>query len=155
MQKITLLCVGRLREPWAREAAEMYVQRLRPQLSFTVLELPESRGKTPSQQQAEESERILKILERSEGDVWVLDETGKSRTSVQFASAIGTARDAGTPLIFILGGAYGFTDAVRRKAGYLLKLSDMTLPHELCRVLFLEQLYRGVEILKGSGYHHV
>ena len=153
MQKVTLLCIGRLREPWAREAAELYIKRLQPQLSFTVLELPESRGKTPAQQQAEESERILKMLEKSEGELWVLDEIGKGMTSKDFSKHVSGARDQGTPLIFVLGGAYGFTDSVRRK-GKLLKLSDMTLPHELCRVVFLEQLYRAVEIMKGSGYHH-
>src|SRR3989344_8345475 len=112
MQRITLLCIGRLREQWAREAAELYLRRLRPQLSLKVLELPESRGKTPAQQQAEESERILKILERTiQGEIWVLDETGKGLTSKEFAGVLSGARDRGTPLTFVLGGAYGFTDA--------------------------------------------
>jgi 23S rRNA (pseudouridine1915-N3)-methyltransferase len=155
MQKITLLTIGKMKEPWAREAAELYIQRLRPQVSLTVLELAPSRGKEGPAQQAEESDRLLKMLESMQGELWVLDETGKGVTSVDFAGAIGRAKDAGAHIIFLLGGAYGFTDAVRKKAQRIVKLSDMTLPHELCRVLFLEQLYRACEINKGSGYHHV
>ena len=154
MQKITLLTIGKLKESWAREAAEQYIQRLRPQVSFTVLELSPSRGKEGPAQQAEESDRLLKMLESMQGELWVLDETGKGMTSLEFAESLGKAKDMGTHIIFLLGGAYGFTDAVRKKAQRVVKLSDMTLPHELCRVLFLEQLYRACEINKGSGYHH-
>lgn len=153
MHRITLLTVGRIRESWAREACEQYAQRLQSSLQLQITELAPSKGKTAAQQQAEESDRLLAQLSKIDGDKFILDERGKSVTSVQFASTISTARDRGTPLVFVLGGAYGLTDAVR-KAGTLLKLSDMTLPHELCRVVFLEQLYRAHEIGKGSGYHH-
>jgi 23S rRNA (pseudouridine1915-N3)-methyltransferase len=112
-----------------------------------------SKGRTPDQQCAEESERLLRYIERAEGQVYILDETGDRLTSPQFSEMITKARDAGTPMVFVLGGAYGFTDVVR-KAGKTLRLSDMTLPHELCRVLFLEQLYRAGEIARGSQYHH-
>jgi 23S rRNA (pseudouridine1915-N3)-methyltransferase len=154
MQRLTLLTVGKPKESWVKEACELYVQRIRPHVSFTMLELSPSRGKDGPAQQAEESDRILKSLESLQGEIWVLDETGKGMTSAAFASAIDGARDRGTPIVFVLGGAYGLTDAVRRKAGKVLRLSDMTFPHELCRVVFLEQLYRACEITRGSGYHH-
>jgi 23S rRNA (pseudouridine1915-N3)-methyltransferase len=154
MQRITFLTVGKPKEPWVRDACELYLSRIRPQISLVVHELSPSRGKDGPAQQLEESDRILKMLENLEGEVWVLDETGKGMTSSQFAACIGQARDMGTTLVFVLGGAYGLTDAVRRKANRLLKLSDMTFPHELCKVVFLEQLYRACEINRGSGYHH-
>lgn len=132
----------------------MYVQRLRPSVSLTVMELAPSHGKDGPAQQAEESDRLLKMLASMQGDIWVLDETGKGMTSQHFAQEMEKAKDQGTHAVFVLGGAYGFTDAVRKKAHRLLRLSDMTFPHELCRVVFLEQLYRAMEITKGSGYHH-
>jgi len=87
------------------------------------------------------------------GALFVLDEKGKGMTREQFSQLVGMAKDQGTHLVFLLGGAYGLTDDAK-KSGRAIRLSDMTLPHELCRVVFLEQLYRATEILKGSGYHH-
>lgn len=101
----------------------------------------------------DESRRLLAFLEEYDADMWVLDEKGKGMTSPAFAEEVQKARDSGCPLLFILGGSYGLNDAVKAK-GKILKLSDMVFPHELCRVVFLEQLYRATEINKGSGYHH-
>jgi 23S rRNA (pseudouridine1915-N3)-methyltransferase len=122
-------------------------------IDFHVQELPASKATDSAKQQGEECDRILKILNNVDGDVWVLDERGKAFTTVQFAHELSKATDRGTPLTFVLGGAYGLTDDVRKK-GKLFQLSAMTLPHELCRVVFLEQLYRACEVNKGSGYHH-
>ena len=77
MQKITLLTVGKPKELWVREACALYMERLRPQVALSVLELSPSRGKTGPAQRAEESDRLLKSLEGMQGDIWVLDETGK------------------------------------------------------------------------------
>lgn len=153
MHRITLLTVGRLRETWARDACALYAERLGASCDLRVAELPASKARTGTEQQLEESERLLAQLRAIGGRIVVLDETGKGMTSQVFAQFIGAARDRGEPLTFVLGGAYGLTDAVR-KIGTAMKLSDMTLPHELCRVVFLEQLYRAHEIGKGSGYHH-
>lgn len=154
MQRVTFLTIGKPKEPWVRDACDLYTQRLHHQLHFTVLDLAPSRGKDGPAQQAEESDRILKMLESMPGEVWVLDETGKGMTSGEFADAVGQAKDRGEQMVFVMGGAYGLTDAVRKKARRTLRLSDMTFPHELCRVIFLEQLYRACEINRGSGYHH-
>ena len=86
--------------------------------------------------------------------MWLLDERGKAMTSPEFAAEMGRAKDMGRELVFVLGGAYGFTEGVRNKIAKKLRLSDMVLPHELCRVVFLEQVYRAGEIGRGSGYHH-
>lgn len=153
MQKIALVSIGRLREPWAREASDEYAKRIRAWADLEILELAPSKGRTADAQKLEESDRMLMLLQKTKGTVWILDETGKSFTSPAFSVEITAARDRGDQLTFLLGGSYGFTDAVRR-AGRTIRLSDMTLPHELCRVLFLEQLYRAGEIAKGSGYHH-
>lgn len=154
MQRITLLCVGALKTPWLKQGCEGYIGRIRNAFSFDVAEIPASKQKDPSKQREEESQRLLKILEKNQGAIWVLDERGKGMDSSLFAESLGRARDDGRPMVFVLGGAYGFTDAVRARADRLLRLSEMTFPHELCRLVFLEQLYRASEILRGSGYHH-
>jgi len=151
--RITLLCIGKIKSSWIAEGCRDYVDRLERGIDFAITELPASTEKDPVRQREDESGRLLAAAQKFDGDLWILDEHGKGMTSENFAKEIGRARDAGTTLIFILGGAYGLTDAVR-SAGRLFRLSDMTLPHELCRVLFLEQLYRAAEILRGTGYHH-
>jgi len=154
MQKITLLAIGSLREPWAKDAAKLYKERLQAAVSLNVLELPPSRQPHASGQQVEESERLLASADKLHGEVWVLDETGKELTSEELAAEVGKLKDRGEPLTVILGGSYGLTDKVRKSARKVISLSRMTLPHELCRIVFLEQLYRATEIQKGSGYHH-
>lgn len=154
MQKVTLLAIGSLRESWAKDAAKLYRERLSHAMDLTVLELPPSRQPHSSGQIVEESERLLVSAGKQRGVLWVLDERGGQMTSGELAEELGKLRDRGEALTVILGGSYGLTDHVRAGAQRVLSLSAMTLPHELCRILFLEQLYRGTEILKGSGYHH-
>lgn len=119
-----------------------------------MTELPASKQKDSTKQREEESQAILKKLEKLSGQVWALDERGEAMTSQSFASAIEVVADRGDSVIFVIGGAYGLSDSVRERANQLLRLSDMTLAHELCRMVFLEQLYRAEQIMKGSGYHH-
>lgn len=154
MQRITLLCIGSLKSSWAKAACEDYADRLGHALAFDIAELPASKAREPEKQRAEESQRILAALEKRRGAVWVLDERGKEMTSAAFSKELEMTKDRGEEMIFVLGGAYGLNDAVRKQANRLLRLSAMTLPHELCRVVFLEQLYRALEIQRGSGYHH-
>lgn len=155
MQRVILVTVGSLREEWAKQAAEMYMRRLRISTSFDVVELPASKERDDRKQKQDESKRLLEHARKYRGVLWVLDESGRQKTSVEFARNIEDLKDSGTNMIVVLGGAYGLTDEVLDAADVVLSLSDMTLPHELCRVLFLEQLYRAGEIQKGSGYHHV
>ncbi len=154
MHHITLLSIGSLKFSWAKAACEEYAVRLLHSLKIEIIELPASKAREPEKQREEESERIMDALEKRGGIVWVLDERGKEMTSQIFSKELQVVKDRGDAVTFVLGGAYGLNDAVRKKANRLLKLSAMTLPHELCRVVFLEQLYRAMEIQKGSGYHH-
>lgn len=154
MHRITLLCIGSLKTRFLVDGCSHYMERLDHAFDIEVVELPASKEKDSVKQSADESQRLLVTLKKHEGDVWVLDERGKAMISRKFAEALGRARDDGRPVIFVLGGAYGLTDEVRTVAQHVLRLSDMTFPHELCRLVFLEQLYRASEITKGSGYHH-
>jgi 23S rRNA (pseudouridine1915-N3)-methyltransferase len=106
--------------------------------------------------QREEESRLL--LERIEpGDFLVLlDERGRQLDSPEFANSLSSIFSGGRKrLVFSSGGAYGFSDAARKRADMLLSLSKMVFPHQLVRVIFLEQLYRAANILHGGSYHHV
>lgn len=153
MQRVTLLSVGKVKMPWILEGCTEYIRRLRTEFSLVVFELTPAKITEPDRQRMDESGRILEAARKLGGERWILDETGERMTSAQFAKEMQVARDAGTHITFLLGGAYGFTDAVRA-AGRCIRLSDMTLTHEMARLVFLEQLYRAGEINRGSGYHH-
>jgi 23S rRNA (pseudouridine1915-N3)-methyltransferase len=152
MLPITLICIGSLKTKWVKEGAEQYLLRIGPRLK--IQELSASKQQDPKRQQAEENTKILEAMENARGVTWVLDETGKTYTSQAFAAELGKLQDRGEPLTLVLGGAYGLTSEVRAKAQRVVRLSDMTFPHELCRLVLLEQLYRAQEIRKGTGYHH-
>lgn len=155
MYKISLLCIGTLRESWAKEAAKLYKDRLQYAIDLSVVELMPSHQPNEAGQKVEESERLIVSAQKMKsGEIWVLDERGKDMTSVEFAGELQKLQDRGEPVTFILGGSYGLTDNVRAAAKKVIRLSSMVLPHELCRVVFLEQLYRATEINKGSAYHH-
>ena len=154
MQRISLLTVGSVKTDYFRFGCEDYVKRLGRTCTFDVIEVPASKQKDAQKQQEEECQVLLQRIEKLSGALWVLDEGGMQYTSANFAQEIGMCADQGQTLTFILGGAYGLTDSLRQKADKILALSAMTLPHELCRLVFLEQLYRAQEIRRGSGYHH-
>jgi 23S rRNA (pseudouridine1915-N3)-methyltransferase len=154
MHKITLLCVGKIRSPWIADGCAEYVSRLRAAASLMVYELTPSKFPDPARQRDDECGRLLETARKLGGETWVLDEAGKGFTSQAFAQDLSRAKDMGHPVLFILGGAYGLNDVVRATATRVIRLSEMTFPHELCRLVFLEQLYRATEISKGSGYHH-
>lgn len=102
----------------------------------------------------EENDRVLKALEKTEGIIIVLSHRGKEYSSEAFASMLARQKDIGQPVTFVISGAYGSDERVLAKAHVVLSLSRMTLPHELCKLVFLEQLYRAHAILAGTGYHH-
>jgi 23S rRNA (pseudouridine1915-N3)-methyltransferase len=147
MHRISLLSVGKVKTSWITEGCELYIDRLKHSCDFSEKIL--SAGS-----KEEENDRMLKALENVEGVIVVLDETGREMRSTEMASWINKKRDTGTPITFVIGGAYGLDDRIRSKAHLILSLSRMTLPHELCKLFFLEQLFRAHAIVAGTGYHH-
>ncbi len=147
LHKIQLLTVGKVKTPWIGEGIEVYGKRLSHFCDFQPVVL--SAGSLE-----EEGKRILAHLKKQRGAHCLLDDAGKQFSSPQFGAWLGNKRDLGEPICFVIGGAYGVSDEVRRSVSLSLSLSAMTFPHELCQLLFLEQLYRAHSILAGSGYHH-
>ena len=154
MQKVTLITVGTPRSSWVKDAVEEYVCRLLGGINLTIFPIKPSKSPDPDKQREEESKRILEALKKQSGQVWVLDENGIEFTSEKFSDLLQGLRDQGETATFILGGAYGLNDDVRSRADCIIALSKMTFPHELCQLVFLEQMYRAVQIQKGTGYHH-
>ena len=153
MQRISLLTVGKLKKPWVREGFEEFKKRLTTLSSFELTELSPSKEKSPERQIQDESDRLLKALEKKEVMV-LLDEDGKEMTTKEYADFLGEQKDRGSEVVFVIGGAYGVDERVKQKADLLLSLGSMTLPHELVRIVFLEGLYRALDLARGGKYHH-
>lgn len=101
----------------------------------------------------DESDKLLEAF-GGEDTLVVLDERGKEMTTEKFSEFLAEQKDHGLSVTFAIGGAFGFDDRVRQRANVLMKLSSMTLPHELSRLFFLEQLYRALDLGRGGKYHH-
>jgi len=154
MQRITFLIVGKIKTTWIAEGFAHFQARMEKQLNLNVVVVPPSKNIDPAKMSDEESEKIQKTVDSFDGDVWLLEETGKEFTSPQFAGLIAKAKDSGRSILFVLGGPYGVNATLKARIKNHVRLSAMTLPHELCALMFLEQLYRACEIQKGTGYHH-
>ena len=147
MQKISLVSVGKIKTSWIKDGCDVFSERLSHSCDFSERVLS-------SGEASDEHERIVQALVKTSGVIVLLDELGDEMTSREFAQWIGRKRDTGEAMTFVLGGAYGVNDAIRKSAKKIMRLSRMTLPHELCKLMFLEQLYRAHTILEGRGYHH-
>lgn len=155
--KILLLLTGKTNHPLFGEIEEEYRKRLKHyiQLDQTVIpELKNTKNLTKEEQKDKEGELILKQLDPND-EIILLDEKGKTFSSVQFASEIDKRMQSSVKrLVFVVGGPYGFSEAVYKRANSLFSLSAMTFSHQMVRMIFLEQLYRAMTILRGEPYHH-
>jgi 23S rRNA (pseudouridine1915-N3)-methyltransferase len=154
MQRVIVLAVGKIKTSWIEEGSVEYAKRLGRDVALEIVEIPASKERDPNRQKEDESERLLNAMKKMKGETYLLDERGERMRSVEIADLLTHARDGGKTLVFVIGGAYGLTAHLRAAARGSIRMSDMTFPHELSRLLLLEQLYRGIEIAKGSGYHH-
>ena len=140
---------------WVDEAVQEYAKRFGRDVQYTLKEIkPEKRGAgvNAAQGMAAEEKRIVEALPDNAFLV-VLDERGKAPTSVELAQYMQRWQQDGEHVCFVIGGADGMTDALKQKARLMLRLSSLTLPHGMVRVLLTEQLYRAVSILQNHPYH--
>ena len=152
--KITILAVGRLKERHFRDAAQEYLKRLTPYATVEVVEVPD-RDVTRDEARAlaEEGAALLRAIPEG-AHVVALDVTGAGRTSEEFAAWLEEGMVAGrSNVVFVVGGAAGLAPDVVARAGERLSLGPMTLPHQLARVVLLEQIYRAFRIIRGEPYH--
>lgn len=155
--KICLLTVGKTDIGWVREGLETYSSRLSHYVPFSVCEIPDLKNTsalTRTQIKEREGELILKAIKPTDR-VILLDERGKEYRSVEFAEEIRRLSLAGgKDIVFVIGGAYGFSEAVYARSVGKVSLSRMTFSHQMVRTIFAEQLYRAFTIIKGEPYHH-
>ncbi|MFR4171435.1 MULTISPECIES: 23S rRNA (pseudouridine(1915)-N(3))-methyltransferase RlmH [Lachnospiraceae] len=157
--KITVLCVGKVKEKFFTDAIKEYSKRLSRYCKLEIVEVADE--KTPdgaselvvSQIKEKEAERMEKYLPDS-AYVIALAIEGKKLTSEKLAEKIDSLGISGTShLVFLIGGSLGMSDRLLKRADYLLSFSDMTFPHQLMRVILLEQIYRSYRIIHGEPYH--
>ena len=160
--ELKLVTVGKTDVKWVKEGLDLYVSRLKHYVPFSLVEIPQLKNVSAlSQEQIKEKEGELILKQLNPGDsVILLDERGKEYRSVEWAEWIRQrlAR-GGKGLVFVVGGAYGFSKAGFSKAVYdraegMISLSKMTFSHQMVRTVFAEQLYRAFTIIRGEPYHH-
>ena len=159
MQKVSIICVGKMKEKFYIDAAAEYVKRLGRFCDLTITELPEERlPDNPSSAQietalAKEAETIRGKLPASACIIAMCVE-GKQRSSEELAKLMADSANQGSShLVFLIGGSFGLHPSLKSLAAVKLSMSLMTFPHHLARVMLLEQIYRGYQINAGSKYH--
>ena len=155
--KINLLCIGKTHEKHIEEGCEIYLKRLKHYQKVEVTVIPDNKKIAHlklEQRKIEEGKLILKHLDHSDS-VILLDERGKHYTSRHFSDFLQKQMLSGVKrVVFIIGGAFGFSEEVYRRANGKLSLSNMTFSHQMIRLFFLEQLYRANTILRKEPYHN-
>ncbi len=156
--KIIVLMMGKTNVKPVAELITDYTNRLKHYISTEIVIIPElktTKNLNEIEQKEKEGALILKNIDKTD-EVILLDEKGKMLSSVEFAALIEKRNtEAIKRMIFVVGGAYGFSQEVYNRADGLISLSRMTFPHQLVRAIFMEQLYRAMTIIRGEPYHHV
>ena len=155
--KIKLMMIGKTDEPYLQEGIEKYLQRLKHYVHFEFIILPDLKQGSKTdipKQKTEEGKLILQKIESSD-HVILLDEKGKMFSSEELAAHLQKKMNSGiSNLIFVIGGPFGFSEEVYKRANENVSLSKMTFSHQMIRLFFTEQIYRAFTILKGEKYHH-
>ena len=152
MQAITIIAIGGRHDPALASAIETYQKRLSSKLPITWKLLPYSKNHDDVARR-EESTAILKAI-APEQFVILLDERGHQFTSEDFSHHLMSKIDVGFSMVFVIGGAYGVDETVRERANVTMSLSSLIFPHQLVRLILVEQLYRAVMIRDNHPYHH-
>ena len=154
--KTILILVGKTTDKHFQAGINDYVERIghyMPFELFTIPELKNTKSLSEEQQKQAEGELILKQLQPSDTLV-LLDEHGKELRSIELAKWLEQKQQTARRLVFVIGGPYGFSEAVYSRANEKLSLSKLTFSHQMVRLVFTEQIYRACTIIKGEPYHH-
>lgn len=153
MLKISIIAVGKVKEKFWQAAIQEYLKRLKPYAKLEVIEvLAEAfSSQNKKNSQSKENGRLMKILEKyNKSDVYLLAEYGQEFTSLGFADFLKNKKE----IILVLGGALGWAEEIKKEYPQSISLSQLTMPHELVRVVLLEQIYRAASIINKKDYHY-
>jgi 23S rRNA (pseudouridine1915-N3)-methyltransferase len=155
--KVTIVLIGKTDKKYLKEGIEDYVKRLNFYLPLEIKIIPDLKktgALTEDLQKEKEGKAILEQIHPGD-QLILLDEKGKEFSSVEFSKWMEKKMIGGTRnLIFVIGGPYGFSEALYQRADFKISLSRMTFSHQMVRMIFVEQLYRSMTILKNEPYHH-
>ena len=155
--KITLILNGKTEDDFIIKGFAAYEQRLKHYISFETIVIPalkNTKAMSILQQKQKEGDLILKSIQSSDRLI-LLDENGKEYNSVGFSEFIQQQMNSGIKnLVFVVGGPYGFSEEIYKRANGKISLSKMTFSHQMVRLFFIEQAYRAMTILKNEPYHH-
>jgi len=157
--QVTIACVGKIKEKYLVDGIAEYTKRLGPFCRLTIANINEEKmpdnpsAATKEQILAKETERLLAIIPDN-SYVFVLDVIGRPISSPELAQKIADlALEGKSNITFVIGGAFGFTDALRKRADISISFSKMTFTHQMIRMLLVEQIYRAFKIIRGEKYH--
>ena len=156
--KVTLICVGKVKERFYREAIKEYEKRLGAYIKLNTIEINDEKVKAENDSEIalameKEGNNILSKIKDTQY-VITLEILGKSISSEQFAAKIDNLMLTGkSDVVLVIGGSYGLSDSVKKRSDYALSFSKMTFPHQMMRVVLLEQVYRAYRIITGASYH--
>lgn len=155
MIAINLICVGKIKEKFFVDAICEYQKRLKSFCMLKIIELKETNYSNPTKGEIEKIKEIegKLILEKLTPNSVLLDVMGMEKSSEEFAKSLEEAKQKTSEITFVIGGSYGVSDEVKKKIGTKISFSRLTFPHQLMRVIFLEQLYRGFTINANKTYH--
>ncbi len=154
--KTILILVGKTTDKHFHAGISDYAERIAHYMPFDIVTIPELRNTkslSENQQKTMEGELILKQLQPSDTLV-LLDEHGKEFRSIELAKWLEQKQQTARRLVFVIGGPYGFSEAIYKRANEQLSLSKLTFSHQMVRLVFTEQIYRACTIIKGEPYHH-
>ncbi len=156
--KLVVAAVGKLKSPPLRELAEDYAARIRRFAQLEIREVSEiripARAPTAADRRQAVEEEGLRLLEKSNGAVYALSPEAKPLSTEDWKSLLDRIEQNARPAAFVIGGAFGLADSVRKRAEKVLSLSPATFTHEMARVLVLEQIYRAWTLKRGVPYHY-
>ena len=149
---IKLICVGKIKEKYLNDAIDEYKKRLSKYTKLDIVELPDSSYNEIDKVKKEEGKLILKHLKETD-NVIILDINGQELSSVELTDKLCSQEVINSNLTFIIGWSYGLSDEVKKRANYSISFSKLTFPHQLFRVMLLEQIYRTYKIRNNENYH--
>jgi 23S rRNA (pseudouridine1915-N3)-methyltransferase len=156
--KLHLWSVGKSHESYVEEGIHLFTKRLQSYFpaAWNIIPLPKNSGQlSPEMLKSKESESILQGIKK-EDYLILLDEKGKSMSSMKLAEFLQKRANEGSRnLIFLIGGAFGVSEEIKQRADFTWSLSDLVFPHQLTRLILAEQLYRACTILRNEKYHHI
>ena len=149
---IKIICIGKLKEKYLKDAQEEYVKRLKKYTNIEIIELPDSEIDDEKIALEKEKGELLKQISKKEYII-TLEIEGEELSSIQLATKLDKTLIQNSDITFIIGGSYGIHPSIKEQANFKLSFSKMTFPHQLFRILLLEQLFRSYKILNNEKYH--